>query len=317
MKEKRTWRVQKRDEKYGIELSEYERLRAADIAILDCALYYQRKGKVYLYTNDKTLATDSEKEGCGASAVVSSRSAYEILMTCGADAVKHASSSCQLAKAIWPKRAAEIPQFFRGHENVAKYRPPRAERPTRLARTEAPEEPVQEDGSDDGMEIDSDDGKPVIKDDTAVPRDAWVPSHALDGLHLQIIDHFSIVLKELASRVRHQAGEAGPPVNSLHAPAHRQKAFELWTVRDCLEYLGTKKQLQKSEPPLGRFLLRRNEERGWRRGQDWPRKAWDNALDALGDVGRQFGDELVVLSLRELGPHVAEVFNAPLRPTGS
>lgn len=308
MKEKRTWRVQKRDEKYGIELSDYERLRAADIAILDCALYFRLKGKVFLYTNDKNLAIDSEKEGCGASAVISSRSAYEILMTCGAAAVRPArydNSSRQLAEAIWPGYT-EVAQF-RGHESVAKYRPTRAEKPTRLARTEAPEEQPRD---EDSMEIDSDE-EPVVKED------AWVPSHALDGLHLQIIDHFSIVLKELASRVRHQAGEAGPPMHSLHAPAHRRKAFELWTVRDCLEYLGTKKQLQKSEPPLGRFLLRRDEERGWRRGQDWPRKAWDNALDALGDVGRRFGDELVLLSLRELGPHVAEVFNAPLRPTGS
>lgn len=306
MKEKRTWRVQKRDEKYGLQLSEYEKRRAADIAILDCALYFQRKGEVYLYTNDQNLIIDCLRESCGASAVVSFRSTYETLMTCGAVTVRpaqHDNSSRHLAEAIWP--GYSVVAQFRGHESVARYRPTRAEKPTRLARTEAPEEQPRD---EDSMEID---------DEQATKEDVWVPSHALDGLHLQIIDHFSIVLKELASRVRHQAGEAGPPVHSLHAPAHRRKAFELWTVRDCLEYLGTKKQLQKSEPPLGRFLLRRDEERGWRRGQDWPRKAWDNALDALGDVGRQFGDELVVLSLRELGPHVAEVFNAPLRPTGS
>ena len=91
----------------------------------------------------------------------------------------------------------------------------------------------------------------------------------------------------------------------------------MWTLRDCLGYLDSKKPLQRTEPPLELFLLRRNEDRGWRRGQDWPRKAWDNALEALGDIGRQFTSKLVLQSLEELYPHVAEVFGQRLRPTGS
>ena len=149
-----------------------------------------------------------------------------------------------------------------------------------------------------------------------VAAEDWVPSHALDGLHIQVIDHFTLVLKELAGRVRHETGEIGPPTQSRHAPEHRRKDFRSWNVRDCVEYLESKKPLKRREPPLQVFLLRRNEDRGWRRGQDWPRQAWANSLDGLEELGRAFGDGVVLASLRELRPHVQDVFNTPLRPTG-
>lgn len=156
-------------------------------------------------------------------------------------------------------------------------------------------------------------------DDDASTRssyDEYIPSHALDALHLQIIDHFSIVLKELAYRVRHNAGDAGPPIRSQYAPVYRRKEFQLWNVRDCLEYLESKRLLKPTQPPLRAFLLRRNEDRQWRRGQDWPRQAWLNVLEGLEDAGRRFEDDLVLLSVKELRPHVVEIFNTPLRPTG-
>lgn len=195
---------------------------------------------------------------------------------------------------------------FRGQTNVPKYGPVRSPTIKRLARTEAPRA-----DEDDGMDIDDDPSS-----SSQGKKDDYIPSHALDALHLQIIDHFSIVLKELAYRVRHEAGDAGPPARSQYAPVYRRKVFELWNVRDCLEYLETKKPLKPSHPPLRAFLLRRSEDREWRRGQDWPRQAWMNALDALEDLGRRFDDDLVPLSLRELRPHVVEIFNTPLRPTG-
>jgi hypothetical protein len=155
-----------------------------------------------------------------------------------------------------------------------------------------------------------------IDDDMGVLRDNYIPSHALDALHLQIIDHFTITLTELTHRVRQQSGEDYPPSGSQYAPAYRRKTFSSWTVSDCLEYLETKKVLRPSQPPLRTFLLRRNEDREWRRGQDWPRQAWMNAIQALEDLGRAFDDDLVLLSVRELWPHVYEIFNTPLRPTG-
>lgn len=194
-------------------------------------------------------------------------------------------------------------QLFRGQENKPKYGPARSSQSRRLARTEAP----RADDDSDRMDIDV---------DLSSPFDDYIPSHALDALHLQIIDHFTIVLKELAKRIREQSGEAGPPSRSQYAPAHRRKDFASWTARDCLEYLGTKKTLRPSQPPLRTFLLRRNEDREWRRGQDWPRQAWMNAIEALEDIGHVFEDDLVLLSVRELWPHVYEIFNTPLRPTG-
>jgi hypothetical protein len=192
--------------------------------------------------------------------------------------------------------------LFRRQENKPKYGPARSSQTRRLARTEAPraDEP-------DGMDID---------DDMGVLRDNYIPSHALDALHLQIIDHFTITLTELTHRVRQQSGEDYPPSGSQYAPAYRRKTFSSWTVSDCLEYLETKKVLRPSQPPLRTFLLRRNEDREWRRGQDWPRQAWMNAIQALEDLGRAFDDDLVLLSVRELWPHVYEIFNTPLRPTG-
>lgn len=191
---------------------------------------------------------------------------------------------------------------FRTTEKAPKYRPTKTDGAKHLAQTEGPRA-----DDDDGMDID-DDASAVVED--------WVPSHALDGLHIQIIDHFSIVLKELAKRVRHEAGDTGPPTRSQYAPEHRRKEFGSWNVRDCLEYLGSKKRLGSSQPPLEVFLLRRNEDRGWRRGQDWSRQAWDNSVDALEAIGRLFEDGLVLLSLQELRPHVTDVFNTRLRPTG-
>jgi hypothetical protein len=157
-----------------------------------------------------------------------------------------------------------------------------------------------------------------IDDESAIAAatEEWVPSHALDGLHIQVIDHFTIVLRDLAARVRHEAGDTGPPTESRHAPEYRRKDFRIWNMRDMTEYLESKKPLRRREPPLSVFLLRRDENRGWRRGQDWPRQAWENSLDALEDIGQEFAEGPVLLSLRELRPHVRDVFNTRMRPTG-
>ena len=197
---------------------------------------------------------------------------------------------------------------FCGSENVPRYRPTRSGQVRHLAQTEAPKA-----DDDDNMDVDDDAAAAAA---AAAATEDWVPSHALDALHIQIIDHFSIVLRELAYRVRHEAGDGGPPARSPHAPEHRRKEFRLWNVRDCVEYFESKKALKISQPPLQTFLLRRSEDRGWRRGQDWSRQAWENCLDALEDIGKQFQDGLVLLSLAELRPHVTDVFNTRLRPTG-
>ncbi len=174
-----------------------------------------------------------------------------------------------------------------------------------MAQTEAPIT-----YGDDMMDIDDDNSS------AASSVEDYVPSHALDALHLQIIDHFLLVLKELAYRARQEARDAAPPTQSQYAPRYRRKEFHSWDVGDCLDYLGSMKPHKDSQPSLSTFLLRRNEDRGWRRGQDWPRQAWDNVLEALEAVGTQFQDGVVLASLAELKPHVKDVFATPLRPTG-
>ncbi|EKM59192.1 uncharacterized protein PHACADRAFT_157472 [Phanerochaete carnosa HHB-10118-sp] len=281
VKEKKSLKVQARSETVNTQLHEHEQARSADITIWDCCQYYKTKGEVVLLSNDINLQTLCENEEPPPG--------------------RRLLSSRELAAKLFGEHLDVSP--FRVHENAPRYRPTRLSQTHHLAQTEGPkaDEP-------DGMDVD-DDG-------AAAGTESWVPSHALDALHIQIIDHFTVVLAELAQRVRHEAGDDGPPARSPHAPEHRRKGFRSWNVRDCVEYLESKKAVEKSQPPLQMFLLRRSEDRGWRRGQDWPRQAWENCLDALEDIGRQFEDGLVLLSLTELRPHVTDVFNTRLRPTG-
>lgn len=163
------------------------------------------------------------------------------------------------------------------------------------------------------MDIDDDD---MGLSSPGLREEEFVPSHALDSLHLQVIDHFTAVLKECAVRVATAAGDLGALSRSQYAPGWRRKPSKTWTVSDCLEYLGSKHRLSDSNPPLRIFLLRRSEDRGWRRGQDWSRQDWMNALAALRDIGVKFGDELVTKSVSALSVHVEDIFRTPMRPTG-
>ncbi|GJE84169.1 hypothetical protein PsYK624_002450 [Phanerochaete sordida] len=290
VKEKKSLKVQARSETAHTKLHEHEQLRSADIAIWDCCLYYKTKGEVVLLSNDTNLRTLCENEQPVIPTVAPGRRLL---------------SSRELAAQLFGANVDVAP--FRASEGAPRYRPTRSGATAHLAQTEGPAA-----ADDDGMEVDDDGGAGA----GAPPPEDWVPSHALDALHVQIIDHFSVVLGELAQRVRQAAGDDGPPARSPHAPAHRRKDVRAWTAGDCVEYLASKRPLQVSQPPLQTFLLRRNEDRGWRRGQDWPRQAWENCLDALEDIGRQFEDGLVLLSLTELRPHVTDVFHTRLRPTG-
>ncbi|KAI0092733.1 PIN domain-containing protein [Irpex rosettiformis] len=286
IQERKTWKVQAYTETVGRKPLNHEQDRVQDISIFDCCCFFRTKGSVALMTNDVNLRTLCENE-------------EERIHTIAPG--KRQMSSRELAYELFGDNVDL--NLFRGLENKPKYGPARSSKSHRLARTEAP----RADDDSDGMDVD---------EDVPSPLDNYIPSHALDALHLQIIDHFTIVLKELAKLVREKSGEAGPPSQSQYAPAHRRKDFSAWTVRDCLEYLGTKKVLRPSQPPLRTFLLRRNEDREWRRGQDWPRQAWINAIEALEDIGNIFEDDLVLLSVRELWPHIYDVFSTPLRPTG-
>jgi DNA-directed RNA polymerase subunit N (RpoN/RPB10) len=155
----------------------------------------------------------------------------------------------------------------------------------------------------------------VDDDASSVPRP---PSHALDLLHLQVIEYFTGLLLELVARV------AGPDVRSFgcgnsvskHAPSYSRKSFTTWGAVDCLDYLGVKKRLPRTSPRLQTFMTRPYGGMGARRGQDWSRRDWETALKGL----REIGDEWQEGSIRESVPaaelHMNRVFAMPMRPTG-
>jgi hypothetical protein len=149
--------------------------------------------------------------------------------------------------------------------------------------------------------------------------DRLVPSHALDLLHIQVIEHFTGLLVELAGRV------GGPEIRlkpesgtsqSVHAPSWSKKEYYQWCASDCLEYLNSKKRLPATQPRVEVFLTMPYAGRGARRGQDWSRRDWEVALEGLGKVGDLWGEISIRESLFALRPHLLNVFATPMRPTG-
>jgi hypothetical protein len=149
----------------------------------------------------------------------------------------------------------------------------------------------------------------------------WIPSHALDDLHLQVVDHFTILLKELVQR--HDPSvtyfrQKGAKV-SIHAP-QQSKLFTDWTAADCVEYLMTQKRMNDSPTPkLESFLskphCRDANARGRRRGQDWSRRQWEIGIGALAKLGEVWQDQAIHESLEVLRIAVEETFRLQLRPT--
>lgn len=153
-------------------------------------------------------------------------------------------------------------------------------------------------------------------DDVNTMSEVLVPTHALDALHSQFIDHYTILLRYLTEQVRKEYKDDGPPTTSSHAPEYRRRAFKDWSLKLCLEYLGTKTPLIKTSPELWKFMLKRSEDYGWRRGQDWSRQDWVIAQDALSDIGEKFRSGAILGSLEGVRVHVNGIFKMPLRPTG-
>lgn len=161
-----------------------------------------------------------------------------------------------------------------------------------------------------------DDDKMDVDDDaSSVPQ---YPIHPLDLLHHQVIEYFTGLLLELVARI------AGPDVRSFgcgnsaskHAPSYSSKNFATWGAVDCLDYLGMKKQLPRTNPRVETFMTRPYKGVGARRGQDWSRRDWETALKGL----REIGDDWQEGSIRESVPaaelHMSRVFAMPMRPTG-
>jgi hypothetical protein len=165
---------------------------------------------------------------------------------------------------------------------------------------------------DDGMDIDDDASLPEILQ----------PSHALDLLHIQVIDHFTRLLVELVGRVGgpeiHQEPDLkGGVSTSRYAPQWQNlKRYSEWSGQECVEYLTAKKWVAPTSPRVDIFLSKPYSCRGARRGQDWSRKDWEVALGALSQISHVWADVSIRESLEVLNPHLKGVFATRMRPTG-
>lgn len=170
-------------------------------------------------------------------------------------------------------------------------------------------DPASVKGDDEGMDID---------DDSAV-TELVRPSHPLDLLHLQVIDHFSELLLELVGKVAGSEAQnfGAAEMTSRHAPAYTRKQLMFWTALDSLEFLNTKKAFPHSSPRVEAFLMRPYEGRGARRGQDWSRRDWEVALSTLGRIGDMWAYGAGVReSVPAVEVHMRRVFELAIRPTG-
>lgn len=173
------------------------------------------------------------------------------------------------------------------------------------------EEADQEMG-DDSMMIDDDYFMPEI----------LRPSHALDLLHEQVVEHFDRLLNELAGKAgaaELRQGSRGESVSaSVHAPVWKlgSRVYTEWDAGECLEYLNDKRRVKETSPRLEVFLSLPYRRRGARRGQDWSRRDWEVAVKSLDSVGRVWDEQAIRESVQVLQPHLAGVFALHLRPTG-
>ena len=162
----------------------------------------------------------------------------------------------------------------------------------------------------------SDDDSMNIDDEVSMTSEVLQPSHALDLLHLQVIDHFSRLLVELVGRVGGEEVRQNTKVEantSRHAPQRRH--YTEWTIANCLEYLNKHRAVEVTSPRAEVFLSKPYSYLGARRGQDWSRKDWEIGLGSLKETGIAWGDLSIGESLTVLEPHLNSIFSMKLRPT--
>ena len=147
----------------------------------------------------------------------------------------------------------------------------------------------------------------------------WIPSNVLDDLHLQLVDHFTILLKEIVERINPEvtrwAGKSAASL-SIHAAGVLAKPFEEWTAADCLEHLSTLRRGPVSpalrlESFMSKPHCRDANARGRRRGQDWTRVQWDTAMQMLERVGKVFEDKAIGESVELLKIAAEDYFRLP------
>ena len=185
-------------------------------------------------------------------------------------------------------------------------------------------------------------GEAMELDDTYMEDVEPKPSHLLDNLHADVIQHFSPLLLGLIRRVSSWLFDEVPSSNgssaSIHSPLKLGRP-EYWTARECVEHLArqallsinarnrhtddkdTKERMsvvKQGSSRLATFLTHRYE-RGAasRKGQEWSREDWVYCLTVLKSLGELWKDEQILASLDSLGPQLDDIFATPMRPTGT
>ena len=148
------------------------------------------------------------------------------------------------------------------------------------------------------------------------------PSHPLDVLHLEVVEHFAQLLLGVVDRVGGpEVPWNGPPQKgqvSRYAPSWAKIGFVEWTPRECVRYLGEKKGLRASQAELVKlenFLLYADKQ-GGRKGQDWARGDWDGCVQTLEEIGKSWEDDELTESAEDLRRFAAGTFLLRMRPTG-
>lgn len=276
--------------------------RVNDALILDCCQFFARGRRTFLCSADNNLCVESESVREFNYPQVPPRMCLIVYLDIPSISPSRHWSSRELARAVFGQNL-DLNRFGEYH---ASYRDPKS---ANLLIGPGPSVNVI-DHDDDGMEIDEDASQPEI----------LLPSHALDLLHIQVIDHFSRLLVELVGRV------GGPEIRqasggssaSRYAPqwARTGKPYLEWTASDCLDYLNGKQALKPTSPRVDIFLSRPYSCPGARRGQDWSKMDWDVALGALARLGVVWEEDSIQESLGVLELHLAGVFATRMRPTG-
>ncbi|KAG5639263.1 hypothetical protein H0H81_004924 [Sphagnurus paluster] len=262
--------------------------RMNDALIQDCCIYFRRGRRTFLFSADKNLCFETENTIAdqGIRTITPSR-------TC---------SSREVAWLLFGEYGIDL-SYFSAYR--LSYRDPKSNLTAQLPA------PIQD---DDNM---------MMVDDDASVADVLQPSHALDLLHIQIIDHFTRLLIELVGRVggveihRSQQTVEGTSA-SRYAPQWQKQTrhYTEWTVAELLEYLDEKKRIAVTSPRVEVFLSKPYSSRGARRGQDWSRRDWEVALRGLGRIGNAWEEVSIGESLRVLDSHVEGIFVTKMRPTG-
>jgi hypothetical protein len=159
------------------------------------------------------------------------------------------------------------------------------------------------------------------------------PQHLLDDLHLQVLEHFGILLTELLRRVAPpslfaQNTSSGGTALSIYASSVMTKPAREWEANDILSYLCNERRLPRDSAPedvaavtrsnsrLIDFFTRKYHGRG-RSGRHWARADWMECFSKLGALGRMFKDGAILNSLVQLEPQMDLIFSMRMVPTGT